>query len=114
MLFKVYYIISVFKALTAPLYRFQKEENERREPLMREYQVNKSVLSKQLDNVSKGRNTNIERAKEISKELDQLEPVYPLTLNVTDTTQEAIAHEMIKNGEKMDCQPKFGQKLFSR
>lgn len=53
----------VFKAFTAPVYRFQKEENERREPLIREYQLKKSMLTKQLESVSKGKNTNVERAK---------------------------------------------------
>ena len=71
----------VFKALTAPLYSFQREENQRREPLIREYQLKKSMLAKQLESVSKGKNTNVERAKELSKELEELKPIYPLTLN---------------------------------
>ena len=87
----------VFKAFTAPVYRFQKEENERREPLIREYQLKKSMLTKQLESVSKGKNTNVERAKELSRELEELQPVYPLTLNVTDTTPEALAAELVKN-----------------
>lgn len=91
----------VFKALTAPLYSFQKEENQRREPLIREYQFKKAALTKQIDSVSKGKNASIEKAHELAKELDELEPVYPLTLNVTDTTPEALASEMIKNGEKI-------------
>lgn len=91
----------VFKAFTAPVYRFQKEENERREPLIREYQLKKSMLTKQLESVSKGKNTNVERAKELSRELEELQPVYPLTLNVTDTTPEALAAELVKNGERI-------------
>lgn len=91
----------VFKALTAPVYRFQKEENERREPLIREYQLKKSMLTKQLESVSKGKSTNAQRAKEISEELSELTPIYPLTLNVTDTTPEALAAELVKNGERI-------------
>lgn len=91
----------VFKALTTPVYRFQKEENQRREPLIREYQLKKSMLTKQLESVSKGKNTNIERAKELSRELETLQPIYPLTLNVTDTTPEALAAELVKNSEKI-------------
>ncbi len=91
----------VFKALTAPLYSYQKEENERREPLIREYQFKKAVLTKQMETVSKGKNADMEKAKEYAAELENLEPVYPLTLNVTDTTPEALAAEMIKNGEKI-------------
>ena len=34
----------VFKALTSPVYSFQREENQRREPLMREYNIKKSLL----------------------------------------------------------------------
>lgn len=91
----------VFKALTAPLYSFQREENQRREPLIREYQFKKTALTKQLESVSKGKNASLEKAHEIAMELEELEPIYPLTLNVTDTTPEALASEMIKNGEKI-------------
>ena len=91
----------VFKALTSPVYSFQREENQRREPLMREYNIKKSLLTKQLETASKGKNFNPERAMEISEELDSLEPVYPLTLNVTDTTPEALASELIKNNERI-------------
>ena len=91
----------VFKALTSPVYSFQREENQRREPLMREYNIKKSLLTKQLETVSKGKNCNPERAMEISEELDSLQPVYPLTLNVTDTTPEALASELIKNNERI-------------
>lgn len=91
----------VFKELTAPIYHFQKEENERREPLIREYQLNKSMLTKQLESVTKGKNINVERAKEISRELKELQPIYPITLNVTDTTPEALAAELLKNNERI-------------
>lgn len=91
----------VFKALTAPLYSYQREENERREPLIREYQFKKAALTKQIETVSKGKNADIEKAHEYAIELENLEPVYPLTLNVTDTTPEALSAEMIKNGEKI-------------
>ncbi len=91
----------VFKALTTPVYLFQKEENQRRGPFIREYQLKKSMLTKQLESVSKGKNTNIERAKELSRELETLQPIYPLTLNVTDTTPEALAAELVKNGERI-------------
>ena len=36
----------VFKALTTPVYLFQKEENQRRGPFIREYQLKKSMLTK--------------------------------------------------------------------
>ncbi|MGN0614097.1 MAG: YfjI family protein [Porcipelethomonas sp.] len=91
----------VFKALTAPLYSFQREENQRREPLIREYKFKKAALTKQIDSVSKGKNASLEKAHELAIKLDELEPIYPLTLNVTDTTPEALASEMIKNGGKI-------------
>ena len=59
------------------------------------------MLTKQLESVSKGKNTNVERAKELSRELEELQTVYPLTLNVTDTTPEALAAELVKNGERI-------------
>ena len=91
----------VFRAFTAPLWDYQKAENERRQPLISEYRAQKKFLENQLDKATKGNNANPQRAKELSQELDELEPVHRLTLNVTDCTPEALTAEMSKNHECM-------------
>lgn len=91
----------VFRAFTAPLWDYQKAENERRQPLISEYKAQKKFLENQLDKVTKGNNANPQRAEELSQELDELKPVHRLTLNVTDCTPEALTAEMSKNNECM-------------
>lgn len=91
----------VFRAFTAPLWDYQKAENERRQPLISEYRAQKKFLENQLDKATKGNNANPQRAKELSQELDELKPVHRLTLNVTDCTPEALTAEMSKNNECM-------------
>ena len=91
----------VFSAFTAPLWDYQKAENERRQPIISEYRAQKKFLENQLDKATKGNNANPQRAKELSQELAELEPVHRLTLNVTDCTPEALTAEMSKNNECM-------------
>lgn len=91
----------VFRAFTAPLWDYQKAENERRQPLISEYKAQKKFLENQLDKSTKGNNANPQRAEELSQELDELKPVHRLTLNVTDCTPEALTAEMSKNNECM-------------
>ena len=87
----------VFSLLTSPLFEYQKQENERRRNEIADYQAQKRYLEGQLTAETKGKNANPERAKEIARELDNLKPVYPLTLNVTDVTPEALAWAMLQN-----------------
>ena len=91
----------VFRAFTAPLWDYQKAENERRQPIISEYRAQKKFLENQLDKATKGNNANPQRAKELSQDLAELEPVHRLTLNVTDCTPEALTAEMTKNNECM-------------
>lgn len=91
----------VFRAFTAPLWEYQNDENKRRQHRISDYKAERKFLENQLDRATKGNNANPQRAKELSRELNELEPVYRLTLNVTDCTPEALTAEMTKNGEVM-------------
>lgn len=91
----------VFHALTDPVFRYQAEENERRRAVIADYKAERQCLENQLASVTKGSNADPQKAKEISRQLNELKSVFPLLLNVTDVTPEALALEMYKNNEKM-------------
>lgn len=91
----------VFHAFTAPIFKYQKEENERRKGAIADYKAEKQCLENQLASASKGNNANPQKAKEISRQISELKPVFPLLLNVSDITPEALAWEMFKQGGRM-------------
>jgi len=91
----------VFYAFTAPIFKYQAEENERRKGAIADYKAEKQCLENQLASATKGRNSDPQRAKEISRQISELKPVFPLLLNVTDVTPEALAWEMFKQGGRM-------------
>lgn len=91
----------VFHAFTAPIFKYQTEENERRKGAIADYKAEKQCLENQLTSATKGNNANPQRAKEISRKISELKPVFPLLLNVSDVTPEALAWEMFKQGGRM-------------
>lgn len=91
----------VFHAFTAPIFKYQTEENERRKGVIADYKAEKQYLENQLASATKGNNVNPQRAKEISRQISELKPVFPLLLNVSDVTPEALAWEMFKQGGRM-------------
>ena len=91
----------VFHAFTAPIFKYQTEENERRKGAIADYKAEKQCLENQLASATKGNNANPQRAKEISRKISELKPVFPLLLNVSDVTPEALAWEMFKQGGRM-------------
>lgn len=91
----------VFHALTAPIFKYQTEENNRRKGAVADYKAEKQCLENQLASATKGNHANPQRAKEISRQISELKPVFPLLLNVTDVTPEALAWELFKQGGRM-------------
>lgn len=91
----------VFHAFTAPIFKYQTEENERLKGVIADYKAEKQYLENQLASATKGNNANPQRAKEISRQIGELKPVFPLLLNVSDVTPEALAWEMFKQGGRM-------------
>ena len=98
--------------MSRPVYAFEKEENERRAPLVEEYRTKREVLAKKIANLkelaakptpSKGEPVTLDDITELQYELADLEreAVKPLRLLADDTTPEALASLMAVNDGKM-------------
>lgn len=90
-----------FKEFMKPVKAYQDNYNEVHKYEVQEYQTRKNFLEIQKNAAMKGKNANLERAKELTKELVDLEPVHELRLNVSDATPEALAWEMYLQGGKI-------------
>ncbi len=90
----------VFKAMTEPLFRLQREENKRRKPLITEYRTRKQYLENQIETAVKQRKEQ-SVIMNLQTELDDLRPVSAVNLNVNDATGEAIINELQQNDEKI-------------
>ena len=91
----------VFKILTAPLFEYQKKENERLTPIIAEYRAKRKSLSNMFESLTKGKNADTDKAQEIAVELENLKPINRLTLNITDCTPESLTAELADNNELM-------------
>lgn len=90
---------SVSSNLMKPVYDFEKYENERLKPQINAYQDMKGLYMHELDNHKK--KGDIQSMQKARKNLESLKPVYPLKLNVTDTTTEALAVIMQENNGRI-------------
>lgn len=91
----------LFRTLTAPLFEYQKKENERRTPLIADYRTKRKSLANAFESLTKGKNADADKAQEIALELENLKPVNRLTLNITDCTPESLTAELADNNELM-------------
>ncbi len=93
--------------MTRPLHAFEKEENERRAPLVDQYRTKKRILEKKIFNLSelaakptaKGEAVDMDDITELQYQLSDLEreAVKPLRLLADDTTPEALVSLMAAN-----------------
>ena len=98
----------VLREIMDPVYTYVKEENEKKQDDIDEYQLEKKILSGQLKTIEeslckdKGDHT-INEAKKLKKDLRELEKdaVQPIKLVADDVTPEALAKTMSENGERM-------------
>lgn len=90
-----------FKEFMKPVKAYQDNYNEAHRYEVQEYQTKKNFLESQKNAAMKGKNANLERANQLTKELVDLEPVHELRLNVSDATPEALAWEMYLQGGKI-------------
>lgn len=99
-------------AMTRPVYVFEKEENQRRAPLIDEYRMKRDILKKRILNAKEaaakptpknGKAVSFGDIAEMQDELAGLErkAVEPLRLLADDTTPEALVSLMVANGGKM-------------
>lgn len=84
----------VFQILSAPLFEYQKKENERLAPLIAEYRAKHRSLANMFESLTKGKNADPQKAQEIALEMENLKPVNRLILNITDCTPESLTAEL--------------------
>ncbi len=96
------------KEMTDIVYKFTKEENERREPEIAEYKLKSEILTKRVnalkDAVAKAKGKNkvsMDEVLEAQRELSELEEVTPLQLVADDITPESLIRLMMDNNERM-------------
>lgn len=101
-------------ALTmGPVYKYQREENERRRPQVEEYRARRDMIQRRIESTKKAA-TSGKRAKNSSPatiddvmtlyhELEDLDKyaVDYISLTADDITMEALTSKMMANGEKM-------------
>lgn len=98
--------------MTRPLYSFEREENERRAPLIDESRMKRDILTKKIANMKelaakptpkRGTTITFNDITELQYELSDLEreAVKPLRLLADDTTPEALVSLMAANDGKM-------------
>ena len=81
------------------LYRFEKEENERRAPLVRQSTETVKMLEEGIARARKAEDRR--QLAELLEELGKTEEVKPYELILTDTTPEALSRAMARNGGRM-------------
>ena len=98
----------VLKEITSPVFKFTKEENERRKPEIASYELQKKILSGKLKSIQESLSKAGDKTKytmqdalDCQAELDALEEVAPMRLIVDDVTPEALVKCMSENDEKM-------------
>lgn len=100
----------VLKEVSAPVYEFVKEENERRKPLYDKYLTQKKILENKISNLIASASKVSKEKKpaasqfdvfDAQQELSELEEVTLLKLIVDDITPEAMVKVMRENDEKI-------------
>ena len=99
------------KAITKPIYEYEQQLNEEKQPEISAYKTKKSILERKVkaltdksikNNGSKSKdNVSIEDIIAAQQELDELEEVAPVTLIADDTTSEALIRLMGQNEERI-------------
>lgn len=88
----------VFKELIKPVQEYQRKYNELHRNDVEESKSKRQFLERQKQAAMSGKNASLERVQEFTKELCSLEQVHEMRLTCSDTTPEALAMEMLKQG----------------
>lgn len=98
----------VLTEIEKPIFSYMNEENERRRPEIKKYELQKKILNGKLKTIQEalaknGKNNTytMQDAFNCQEEIDNLEEVKPLMLVMDDTTPEALVEAMKQNKEKM-------------
>lgn len=90
-----------FKEFIRPVNEYQTQRNEALRLAVRNYKTRKAFLERQRDNAMKGQKADLNKAQEFDKQLAELKEVHELKLYIKDTTPEALAGELVKQGERL-------------
>lgn len=89
------------KEFMRPVEEFQKNYNKVHAVEIEEYKTERAFLENQRQTALKGKNPDLNKAKDIAKQITELEEKHKLVLNVSDATPEALAWEMYLQGGKI-------------
>ncbi len=96
------------KEVTAPVFSYVKELNEKRQPEISQYNLQKKILTGRVRNLQEELIKKGDKAKyrmqdvlEVQKELDSLEEVALIRKILDDVTPEALVKALKENGETM-------------
>ncbi len=96
------------KEVTAPVFSYVKELNEKRQPEISQYNLQKKILTGRVRNMQEELIKKGDKAKyrmqdvlEVQKELDSLEEVALIRKILDDVTPEALVKALKENGETM-------------
>lgn len=97
---------AVLDKMTYPIYKYMKEENERRKSAITKYQLEKEVLTKKAESIkqaiAKGNEAySIDDVMNAEKELSELQEVKQVRLIADDTSPEALTSLLYQYGGKM-------------
>lgn len=90
-----------FKEFMKPVETFQERYNNIHKAEIEQYRTEKAFLERQRQAAMNGKNASVEKAKEITAQLLELEEKHELRLNVNDVTPEALAWEMFLQGGRI-------------
>lgn len=91
----------VYKALMRPVEEYQRRYNESHRLEIEEYRSRREFLERQKQSAMCGKKADMERVRELTRELCELEEVSEMRLVCSDTTPEALAAEMFRQGGRM-------------
>ena len=87
--------------LLKPVEAFQKQYNLANATAIKEYQTEKAFLERQKVQAMSGKNASLNKAKEITRQICELEEKHELKLIVKDVTPEALAWELYLQNERL-------------
>lgn len=90
-----------FKEFMRPVEAYQERYNTVHKSEIEQYKAEKAFLERQKQAAMNGKNASLERVKEITRDILNLEEKHELRLNVNDVTPEALAWEMFLQGGKI-------------
>lgn len=89
------------RELMRPVQHYQERWNETHRSIIAQYRTEKAFLEQKKAEAMRGKNADMNKAKEYTQKLLELEQVSEMKLTVKDTTPEALAAELYLHGERM-------------